>query len=67
MASPVPNIKSFPLGNICPFAVELVFNTRISQNMMSDRISESRDINILSIKISILNMTFKKKFRSVLP
>lgn len=34
--------------------------------MMSDRISVGGDINILSIKVSILDMTFRKKFNSML-
>lgn len=34
--------------------------------MMSDRISVGGDINILSIKVSILDTTFRKKFNSVL-
>lgn len=31
--------------------------------MISDRISVGGDINILRIKVSILNMTFKKKIK----
>lgn len=33
---------------------------------MSDRISVGGNINIISIKVSILNMTFKKKINSLL-